>query len=134
MTTTGSVSRTTSTPTALVGVLRVVSVLAVLTIVGQGVTAGEIISRSRTAEMIHSLGAYGVHVLTGLTMILAFLVVRAMRARLLPAIVAAVVFVLTFVQAGIGDAGIMVVHVPLAMVLLVAVAWVAYWSFTGTRR
>jgi len=27
-----------------------------------------------------------------------------------------------------------VVHVPLAMVLLIAVAWVAYWSFIGTRR
>jgi hypothetical protein len=124
---------TRTAPSGLVTALRVTSVLAVLIIVVQGVTAGEILARSRTAEMLHSLGAYGVHVFTGLAAIAAVLVVRAVGARPWPAVLAALVFVVGFVQAALGSGGVMAVHVPLAMVLLVGSVWVAAWSFTGTR-
>jgi hypothetical protein len=124
-------TRTASSGT--VTALRVTSVLSVLVIVVQGVTAGEILVRSASAEMLHSLGAYGVHVFGGLAAIAAVLVVRATGARPWPWIVAAVVFVVGFVQAALGSGGVMAVHVPLAMVLLVGAVWVAVWSFSGTR-
>ncbi|WP_181784895.1 hypothetical protein [Pseudonocardia pini] len=129
--TTGAATRTA--PSGLVTALRVTAVLAVLVIVVQGVTAGEILGQSRSAEMLHNLGAYGVHAFTGLAMIAAVLVVRATGARPWPAVLAAVVFVVTFPQAALGSYGVMVVHVPLAMVLLVGSVWVLVWSFTGTR-
>jgi len=129
--TTRAASRTA--PVALLAALRVTAALAVLIIVVQGVTAGEILARSSTAEMLHSLGAYGVHVFTGLAMIAAVLVVRATGARPWPAVLAAAVFVVTFLQAALGSGGVMAVHVPLAMVLLVGSAWLLVWSFTGTR-
>jgi hypothetical protein len=129
--TTGAATRTA--PSGLVIALRVTSVLAVLILVGQGVTAGEILGQSRSAEMLHSLGAYGVHVFTGLTMIAAVFVVRASGGRQWPAVLAAAVFVVTFLQAALGSSGVMVVHVPLAMVLLAGSVWVLVWSFAGTR-
>ena len=54
--------------------LRVASTAAVVIIVLQGVTAGEILSRSRVAETLHFGGAFVVHLLH-----------RAHGARRLPA-------------------------------------------------
>lgn len=129
--TTRAASRTV--PAGLLVALRVTAVLAVAIIVVQGVTAGEILARSDTAEMLHSLGAYGVHVFTGLTMIAAVLVVRMSGARQWPAVLAALVFVVTFLQSALGSGGVMTVHVPLAMVVLVGSVWVLVWTFAGTR-
>lgn len=131
MTTAAATSKTASV--GLVTALRVTSALAVLILVVQGVTAGELIGGNHAAEMVHGLGAYGVHVFTGLALIATVLLVRTTRGPWWPAVLAAVVFVLTFVQALIGDLGVMVVHVPLAMLLLAGAAWVLVWSITGTR-
>ncbi|GAA4549947.1 hypothetical protein [Pseudonocardia xishanensis] len=131
MTTAAATSRTA--PAGLVATVRVTSVLAALIVVAQGVTAGEIIVRNRAAEMLHTLGAYGVHVFTGLTMIVAVLLVRRTGGRQWPAVLAAAVFVLSFLQAALGHLGLMAVHVPLAMLLLVGSVGVALWSVTGTR-
>jgi hypothetical protein len=124
---------TRTAPSGLVTALRVTSVLAALIIVVQGVTAGEILARNPSAEMVHSLGAYATHVFCGIAAIAAFLVVRATGARWWPVVLAVVVFVVGFVQAALGSGGVMAVHVPLAMVLLVGAVWLAAWSFTGTR-
>ena len=70
------------------------------------------------------------HVLSGLTMIVAVLVWRG-GAALWPAVLALVVFALTFVQAYLGGNGPISVHVPGAMVLTVGAVVVAGWSFTG---
>lgn len=118
---------------AVVTLLRVLAALSVLMIVVQGVTAGEILSRSQTAAMLHSGGAIVVHVLTGLTAIAAFLVVRATGGPWWPPILAAVLFVVTFLQAALGSGGIMAVHVPLAMICLVGAVWLLVWSFAAGR-
>ncbi|MFR9801108.1 hypothetical protein ACL02T_02260 [Pseudonocardia sp. RS010] len=120
---------------AVMTLLRVLAVLAALMIVLQGVSAGEILSRSATAVALHSAGAIVVHVLTGLTAIVAFLVARSARGPWWPPIVAAVVFAVSFVQAALGSGGVMAVHVPLAMVLLVGSVAVLGWSLaTGRAR
>ncbi|MCE0766900.1 hypothetical protein LWC35_28925 [Pseudonocardia kujensis] len=118
---------------AVVTLLRVLAALSVLVIVIQGVTAGEILSRSATAAMLHSGGAVVVHVLTGLTAIAAFLVVRATGGPWWPPILAACLFVVTFLQAYLGSHGVMAVHVPLAMICLVGAVWVLVWSLAAGR-
>jgi hypothetical protein len=123
----------TAASPAVVTLLRVLAALSVLMIVVQGVTAGEILSRSSTGLMLHSGGAIVVHVLTGLTAIAAFLVVRADGGPWWPAVLAAGLFLVTFLQAGLGDAGVMTVHVPLAMICLVVAVSVLVWSLLPGR-
>jgi hypothetical protein len=69
------------------------------------------------------------HVVSGLTMIAAVLVWRG-GAALWPAVVAALVFVLSFVQASLGDGATLYLHVPGALVLTIGAVLVAGWSFT----
>ncbi|GAA4699283.1 hypothetical protein GCM10023215_42230 [Pseudonocardia yuanmonensis] len=118
---------------AVVTLLRVLAALSVLIIVVQGVTAGEMLSRSETAGALHASGAIVTHVLTGLTAVAAFLVVRATRGPWWPLAVAVLLFVATFLQAALGSGGVMGVHVPLAMVCLVAAVCVLAWSFVVGR-
>ena len=120
--------------TANSSALRIVATLTVVFIVLQGVTAGGILSRVRVAQSLHFGGAIAVHVLTGLTAVAAFLITRQRQAPWWPTVLAALVFVVGFVQATVGEAGILLVHVPLAMVLLVGAVTVMVWSFTATRR
>jgi hypothetical protein len=114
--------------------LRIVSTVSVLFIVLQGVTAGAILSRSRMAESLHYAGAFVVHALTALTVVAAYLVLRQRRGPWWPTAVAGVVFVGGFVQAAVGEAGILAVHVPLAMLLLIGAVLVMGWSFARSQR
>lgn len=118
---------------AVLNLLRVLAALSVLVIVVQGASAGEILSRSGAAEALHAGGAVVVHVLTGLTAIAAFLVVRSTGGPWWPAVLAAALFVVTFLQAYLGSHGVMAVHVPLAMICLVGAVWVLVWSLAAGR-
>ena len=119
------------------GALRAFQVLAaltVLTILYQGVTAGQLVSQNEGALGQHATGAIVLHVLSGLTMIAAGLVWRATRGPVWPLVLAAVVFVVSFLQAYVGSHGPISVHVPLALVLLVGAVWVLVWSVSGAAR
>ena len=118
----------TASPTAL-RALRVAATASVVVIVLQGVTAGEILSRSRVADTLLFGGAFMVHLCTGLTALAAFLAARRRRVSRWPTALAVTVFVVSFAQAAFGDAGILSVHVPLAMLLLVGAATIMAWSF-----
>ena len=134
MTHSSAAETTTSTAGATATrALRVVATLSVLMIVLQGVSAGEILSRNRSAESLHFGGAIVVHVLTGLTALVAVLIARRERGPWWPTAIAVVVFAVGFAQAAIGEAGILAVHVPLAMLLLVGAVTVMLWSFRGPR-
>ena len=109
--------------------LRVAATAAVVMIVLQGVTAGEILSRSRIAETLHFGGAFAVHLFTGLTALAAFLLARRRAVSWWPTGLAVAVFVVGFVQAALGDAGLLSVHVPLAMLMLVGAVVVMAWSY-----
>ena len=123
----------TTTGAGALRTLRVVSTLSVVFFVVQGLTAGEILSRSRVAVSLHFAGAFAVHAFTALTAVAAFVVMRQRQTSSWPTAVAAAVFVLGFAQAALGNAGILAVHVPLAMLLLVGAVLVMAWSFARTR-
>jgi hypothetical protein len=73
-------------------------------------------------------------VLSGLTAIAALAYWRLRGAPLWPGILAAVVFVLSFVQAYFGERSTLYIHVPGAMILTIGAVWVAAWSFTPGAR
>jgi hypothetical protein len=125
---------TRSTAAPAVTALRVLSVLTVLALAWQFVTAGGFVGApgAEGAEAAHATGAIVLHVASGLAMVAAVLVWRA-GAAVWPAAVAALVFVLSFVQAYVGSHGPLLVHVPGAMVLTLGAVLVAAWSFAGVR-
>ena len=122
----------TATGTALRAV-QVLAVLSLLNLVCQYVTAGQLLPRpGHTALGIHATGAVVLHVVTALLTIAALFYGRVHRGPWWPAVLAAVVFVLSIVQAYFGDHGVLAVHVPGALVLTVGIVWLTAWSFTRT--
>lgn len=113
--------------------LQVVATLAVLNLVFQFVTAGQLFPRGGPLEL-HSWGAVVLHVLTGLTVVAAGLHARHTGTAAWPAVLAAVVFVLTFVQAYYGDRDTLWIHVPGAIVLTIGSVWVLAWAFAPAAR
>jgi hypothetical protein len=113
--------------------LQVTAVLAVLNLLCQFVTAGQLFGRGGP-EGLHAAGAIVLHVVTGLLVVAAVLHARSSAAPRWPAVLAVVVFVLTFVQAWFGSRSTLAVHVPGAMILTVGTVWLAAWSLTRAAR
>ncbi|GAA4881946.1 hypothetical protein [Actinomycetospora straminea] len=135
---THTVTGRTRTAPAVLTALRVLAVLTVVVLAWQFLTAGSLVGPggAEGAEALHATGAIVLHVVSGLTMIAAALVRRGGAASR-PMIVAALVFVLSFVQAYFGEGATLWIHVPGAMVLTVGAVLVAAWAFTpgvGGRR
>ena len=124
-----------ATAASTVTALRVLAVLTVVVLAWQFVTAGSLVGPggAEGAEDLHATGAIVLHVVSGLTMIAAALVWRA-GAALWPAVVAAVVFVLSFVQAYFGSGATLAIDVPGAMILTIGAVVVAAWSFVPSAR
>jgi hypothetical protein len=112
--------------------VRVLAVLATLTVLYQAATAGQILMQSEEAEEWHGGGAIALHVLTGLLTLAAFWYARTTRGPWWPTVLSAVVFVTTFVEASYGHGRTLWVHVPLALVLTVGTVWVTAWAFTSS--
>lgn len=113
--------------------LRITATLCTLEILFQGATAGQIFSGSEAAETVHGGGAIAFHVLSALMTIAAAMLWRATRGSVWPAVISALVFLVSLVQAYLGDRGVLSVHVPLAMALTVGTVWVLTWSYLGGR-
>jgi hypothetical protein len=111
--------------------LRATSVLAVLAILWQGATAGELLMRDRAFLELHQIGAIAVHVLTGLVAVAAFLLWRETRGPRWPLVVSVLVFAASFVQAALGDDATMWAHVPGALVLMLGAGAVLVWAFVS---
>lgn len=120
--------------TGLLRAVQVAAVLAVLNLVLQYVTAGQILPRGGPVLGAHATGAIVLHVVTGVLALAAILYARAQRGPWWPPVVAVVVFVCSFVQAYFGDEGNLKVHVPGAMLLTVGIVWLTAWSFTRAVR
>ena len=118
---------TTAAPGAL-RALQATAALTVLSIVVQGVTAGQLMSGNEAAESLHGGGALVLHVLSALTTAAAFLHWRATGGPVWPVALSAAVFVVSFLQAYVGSHGPMSVHVPLALILLTGAVWVLVWA------
>jgi hypothetical protein len=120
----------------LLTTLRVFAVLTVLNLLVQFLTAGELVTRggSEAVEPIHAGGAIVLHVLSGIAALAALAYWRLRGAPVWPGVVAAVVFVLTFVQAWYGSGRTLYIHVPGAMILTIGAVVVAVWAFLPTAR
>jgi hypothetical protein len=120
-------------PAVLVRTLRLAAALSVLAFIGQGATAGELLMRHAAALEYHQVGAIVLHVFTALTAIAAFLLWRRSHAPLWPPVLAVIVFVATLCQAALGHVGILYLHVPLALLLMLGSAWLLSWSVLPVR-
>jgi hypothetical protein len=128
-------ARTTAVPrTATLTAVQVTAVLTLLAVAFQFVTAGELLANHPGVLEVHGGGAIALHVISGLTVVAAALHWRRRGITVWPAVLAAVLFVLTFIQAELGDRGVMWAHVPCAMILTVGVVWLVVWSFGRSAR
>jgi len=128
-------ARASSSPaTGLHRAFQVLTVLAVVNVLYQSITAGQLFSSDGGPVEAHGAGAIVLHVITGLAAIVAVLLWRRNQLSLAMAALAAVVFVYTFVQAAIGGYQTLYVHVPGAMLLAVGTAWLAFAAFRLRRR
>jgi hypothetical protein len=124
-------------PATTLRALRILSVLAMVNLVWQFVSAGQILAGGRHHEpwvTPHGIGAIILHVLTGLTALAAGAHWYATRERVWPAVTSVVVFVLTFVQAYLGDNLTLAIHIPGALVVTAGIVAVTAWSFTAAVR
>ena len=126
--------RSATTATPLLRVLQAFAGLAVVNVLVQFLTAGQLVSGGE-AEQAHGTGAIVLHVLSGIAAIAAVVLWRQDRATLGLAVLAVVVFGYTFVQAALGEYASLAVHVPGAMILTAGVVWLLIASFRpGARR
>jgi hypothetical protein len=132
MTRTDPASTVSRNATTGIRAVQAAAVLSVLALVWQFVTAGRILSGSKAVEL-HGGGAIAVHVATFMLVAATLWQARGGGARW-PVVVSALVFVATFVQAALGDAGNMSAHVPGALVVTAGTIWVTAWAFRDSNR
>lgn len=126
MTTTSPTPSRSATRTGggLVTALRVFAALAVLVVLWQFVTAGQLFPRPSSGPLTgHQAGAIVLHVVSGLAAVAAVVLWRQGVVSLALAALAVVVFGFTFVQAALGGYDTLYVHVPGAMLLTAGVVW-----------
>ncbi|GLU49450.1 hypothetical protein [Nocardiopsis ansamitocini] len=110
--------------------LRAAVLAQTAVLVWEFVTAGRLVEQDFTALSLHAGGAIVLHVVAGLQFVAALLLWRPGRGSPLPAVVSALAFGLGFVQAYLGSHLMLELHVPVAMLLVVLVAWVLVWTWT----
>ena len=121
---------TRPTSTGLGRAFQVLSALAVLNVLWQFVTAGQLFP-SGGPEEAHAAGAIVLHVVSGLAAVVAVLLWRQQQLGARATALAVLVFAYTFLQAYWGGYSSLWIHVPGAMLLTVGVVWV---FFTSLRR
>lgn len=124
-------------PAIALRALRVASALAVADLLWQFFSAGLILAGGHQHDSWvdpHGIGAIFLHIITGVMALAAAGYWYVTRGRRWPAVTAAVVFLLTFVQAAVGDDSILFVHIPGAMVVTAGIVTVAVWSFVVAGR
>ncbi len=116
----------------LVRALQIAAVLTVLSVASQFITAGQLLTDGG-AENLHKGGAVALHVLSGITAVVAVLLWRRSEVPAALAGLAVVVFLLTFAQAAAGGKDTLWIHIPGAMLVTTGVVSVAAWVLARTR-
>ena len=119
--------------TPLLRAFQVFSALAVLTVLYQFVTAGQLLPQGGPGNL-HAGGAIVLHVFSALAAVAAVLLWRRGQSSRGLAVLAVVVFVATFVQAAIGGYDSLYVHIPGAMLLTAGVVWLLLASLRNSVR
>ncbi len=123
-----------TTATGVCWALRVTATVLVVLFVLQGVTGGDYLVGNEAAMDLHGPGARTIHVVSGLQTIIAAVLWGVARGPLWPTVLSALVFGVSFIQAEIGGGDTLDYHLPLAMVLLIAVSWVLVWAWLQPAR
>ncbi|MGI3784302.1 MAG: hypothetical protein ACRYG2_26380 [Janthinobacterium lividum] len=105
--------------------LKVTAVLAVLVVLWQFITAGQLFGKGGGPEEAHAAGAIVLHVVSGLAAVAAVLLWRRGEVPVWLAGLAVVVFGFGFLQAALGGFQTLYVHVPGAMILTAGTVWLA---------
>jgi hypothetical protein len=126
-------SAPTTPATGLYRAFQACSLLAVLAVLFQFVTAGQLFGPGGGPETAHSAGAIVLHVLSGLAAVTAFLLWRRKQVPRGLLVLAVVVFGFTFVQAAMGGRSSLYVHVPGAMILTAGVTWLLVAALRARR-
>ncbi len=126
-------SSTTTTPSPLLRALQVFAGLAVLDVLFQFITAGQLLTSRGPAEA-HAAGAIALHVLSGVAAICAFFLWRKNQVGGGLLGLAVAVFVFGFIQAAIGGYDSLYLHVPGAMLLTGGVVWLLVATLRPQRR
>ncbi len=114
-------------PPTAIRFAQAATVLSVLVLLWQFFSAGQLVA-GEDALGGHGAGAIALHVSSALVLVATVLHGRQTRIWW-PAVLAAVVFLLTFVQAALGSSGDIALHVPVALVLTAGTVWLTAWAF-----
>ncbi|MEV0597450.1 hypothetical protein [Nonomuraea cavernae] len=106
---------------------RIVAALSMLSVLGQAVTAGQLMSG--VTDAAHGSGATVVHVLGLAQLVVAVLLWRPGRGAGWPALVSLAVLLLGAVQSMLGGMGQVSLHVPLGLTLFGLSVWLVVWSW-----
>lgn len=117
-------------PGALALALRVVIALGAVAVLTQAVLAGEIVSGTSGAEMVHGVVAQVVAVLSLIQVVLAVIAWRRGSASGRVAVLSSVVLVAVAGQMVAGGMAALAVHVPLGVALFGGYVWLL---FAGRR-
>lgn len=118
-------------PAAAVLALRVLTVATVAVLGWQFVTAAGLFTGGGAGA--HGTGSIVLHVVTGLTALVAGRLGLSRGGPWWPTVLAAAMFGFTFVQGAFGEISGLAVHLPGAMALTVAAVWLTAWSFLRVR-
>jgi hypothetical protein len=129
--TSSNISGAASTP--WLRAFQAFAALAVLTVLYQFVTAGQLLPQGGPGQA-HAAGAIILHVFSGLATLAAVVLWRRGQTSRGVAVLAVVVFVATFVQAAIGGYDSLYVHIPGAMLLTTGVVWLLLASLRTSTR
>ncbi|WP_181958055.1 NAD(P)-binding domain-containing protein [Nonomuraea mesophila] len=106
---------------------KVVAILNTAAVLAQAVTAGQLMSGAGAG--LHGPGAFVVHLLGLVQLVVAVLMWRPGRAAGWPALVSVAILLLGFVQSMLGGSGAVAAHVPLGMGLFGLSVWLVVWSW-----
>lgn len=109
-------------PATWVRFYQVFSILTALLVLSQFITAGQLFPEGGPEE-VHAAGAIVLHVVSGLSVVAAFVLWRKGGLSTAAAALPVVVFAFTFIQAATGGRSSLAVHVPGAMILTAGVIW-----------
>ena len=129
----GARDRATTPTTGLHRAFQAASLLAVLSVLFQFITAGQLFSPGGGPEAAHSAGAIVLHVVSGLAAVAAFLLWRRKDISTGTLVLAVLVFGFTFVQAAMVGRSSLYVHVPGAMMLTAGVTWLLVAALRSRR-
>lgn len=124
---------TRPTSTGLVRAFQILAGLAVVNVLVQFLTAGQLFPNGGPVQA-HGAGAIVLHVVSGLAAVAAVLLWRQQQLGVRAMVLAVVVFGFTFLQAYWGGYSSLWIHVPGAMILTLGVAWVFFTSLRAGAR